>query len=187
MLPQDDHKLTLDELNRKYGTDLNNVSASAALTLMVLIWRNVCRGMYKRESDPLLGLHRTKMEGAREGEGQCVGQQEVILLFFDAKLAVRLFLLSTRFQPSRKILPPSFEASRHPRLSLSSHANVPVVMQEGSRRMVNQCLLTGVPELSVNACMSCTHELIISCWNPSALISHAHVCIISSPHVHLFL
>lgn len=23
---QDDHKLTLDELNRKYGTDLNNVS-----------------------------------------------------------------------------------------------------------------------------------------------------------------
>lgn len=27
-LRQDDHKLTLDELNRKYGTDLNNVSVT---------------------------------------------------------------------------------------------------------------------------------------------------------------
>lgn len=33
-LSQDDHKLTLDELNRKYGTDLNNVS--------VLITRIFC-------------------------------------------------------------------------------------------------------------------------------------------------
>lgn len=29
-LSQDDHKLTLDELNRKYGTDLNNVSVRLA-------------------------------------------------------------------------------------------------------------------------------------------------------------
>lgn len=42
---QDDHKLTLDELNRKYGTDLSNVSETKrkmCCTVCVCVFFKMC-------------------------------------------------------------------------------------------------------------------------------------------------
>lgn len=168
MFPQDDHKLTLDELNRKYGTDLNNVSAGSAGLLLRLWWRSSEMCVAEQMGEGLITSPLNKDRG-RLGLGEGEGQEREYLCWLtepasaqDATVLRVLHLLALAADAasaaSRKILSPSLEALRNPQLSLSSHANVPVVMQERSRRMVNQCLLTGVPELSVNACMSSTHE-----------------------------